>query len=85
MRNFIVCTVHLMWLNPEDYDGLFIHFCVEEGRSLSKFEQINLQEIRLLGRPRRRWEDNISMYLCPAHLNFLDLITLTIVRESYKL
>ena len=28
MRNFIVCTVHLMWLNPEDYDGLFIHFCV---------------------------------------------------------
>ena len=28
---------------------------------LSKFSQVNLQQKRPLGRPRRRWEDNIRM------------------------
>ena len=100
---------------------------MEEGRNSFKI----LTGKSPLGRPRRRWEDNIRMDLeeidiiagnwvdsaqdrdywralvnaafnllvkilkelqpssnlatCPAHLNLLDLITLTILGERYKL
>ena len=55
MRNFIVCTVHLIWAG---------HVArMEEGRSGFKILTGKPAGKRPLGRPRRRWEDNIRMDL----------------------
>ena len=63
MRNFIVCTVHLIWpgwLNLEDWAGHVAR--MEEGRSAFKILTGKPTGKRPLGSPRRRWEDNIRIW-----------------------
>ena len=56
MRNFVVCTVHL----------------IKSGRSAFKILTAKPTEKRPLGRPRRRWEDNIRMDLKEMCINARD-------------
>ena len=51
---------------------------------LSKFYQVNLQEKIPLGRPRRRWEDNIRMNLKRIGVNIINLIGLTHDRRAFE-
>ena len=71
MRNFIVCTVHLI---VREIKSRGLRWAVnlarmEEGRSALKIETGKPTGIRPLGRPRRRWEDNIRMDLEEIDIN----------------
>ena len=59
MRNFIVCTVHLIYKIEMGSNVTRM----EEGRSAFKMLTGTPAGKKLLGRPRRRWEDNITMDL----------------------
>jgi hypothetical protein len=45
---------------------------------------VNLEGKRLLGRPRRRWEDNMEMYLMKVGLLGVDWIFLAQVRDPWR-
>ena len=59
MRNFIVCTVHLLLLKSRRLRWARM----EEGMSVFKILTGTPTGKRPLGRPRCRWEDNIRWIL----------------------
>jgi len=62
MRNFIVCTVHLVRVIKSRRLRWAGHVArMEEGRSAFKISTGKPTGKRPLGRPRRRWEDNIKV------------------------
>ena len=62
MRNFIVCTVHLMVKSRRlRWAGYVAR--MEEVRSAFNILTDKATGKRPLGRPRRRWEDNIIINL----------------------
>ena len=64
MRNFIICFIHLIRLNESRRLSWVSHVVrMEEGRSAFKIITGKPTGKRPLGRPRRRWEDNIRMDL----------------------
>ena len=66
MSNFIVCTVHQIIIRAIKSRRLRCSGLVarlEEGRSTFKILTGKSAGMRPLGRPRRRWEDNIRMEL----------------------
>ena len=65
MRNFIVCTVHLIIKVIKSRRLRWIgHIArMEEGRSAFKILTGKPTRKRPLGRPKRRWQDNIRMDL----------------------
>ena len=62
MRNFTVCTVHLIvrLIKSRRLKWAWHLARMEEGRSAFKVLTGKLTGKRPLGRPRLRWEDNIS-------------------------
>ena len=70
MRNFTVCTVHLIWVIKSRRLRWPGHVArMEEGRSAFKALIGKPTGKRPLGRPRRRWEDNIRMDLKGIGIN----------------
>ena len=64
IRNFIVCTVHIVRMIKSRRLRWASHLArMEEGRSTFKILTGTLAGNRPLGRPRRKWEDNIRMDL----------------------
>ena len=66
MRNFIVCTVYLIRVRVIKSRRLrwAEHVArMEEGRSTFKMLTGKPTGKRPLGRPRRRWEDNIRIFV----------------------
>ena len=61
MRNFIVCTAHLMKSRKLRWIGHVAR--MEESRSVFKILTGKSTGKIPIGRPRRRWEDNIRMDL----------------------
>ena len=70
MRKFIVCTVHLIEVIKSRRLRWAEHVeRVEESRSAFKILTGKPTGKRPLGRPRRRWEDNIRMDLEEIDVN----------------
>ena len=70
MRNIIVCTVHLIVRAIKSRRLRWAgHVALEEGKSAFKIVTGKLTVKRSLGRPRRRWEDNIRMDLEEIGIN----------------
>ena len=71
MRNFVVCTVHLIARVIKSIGLRWAgHIArMEEGRSAFKILTSIPTGKRPLGRPRRRWEVNIKMYLKEIGIN----------------
>ena len=68
----IDCTVHSILSRVIKSGRLSWAGCVariEEGRSTFNILTGNLKGKKLLGRPRRRWEDNITMNLKEIGIN----------------
>ena len=73
MRNFIVCTIHLI---QSGWAGHVVR--MEEGRSALKILTGTPIGKGPLGRPRRRWEDNIRMDLEEVSMRVIGMIRLRI-------
>ena len=72
MRNFIVCTVHLIKSRRLKWVGYVAR--MEERRSAVKILTGLLVGKRLLGRPRHRWEVNIRMDLEEIWYQYEELV-----------
>ena len=57
---------------------------MEEGRSAFKILTGEPTENRPLGRPRRRWEDNIRMDLEEMGINSINLVDSAQVRDYWR-
>jgi hypothetical protein len=57
---------------------------MEEGRGEYRVWVGKLEGKRPLGRPRRRWEDNIKAYLQEVRCGVMDWIELTQDRDSWR-
>ena len=55
-----------------------------EGEAYAGFWWGNLKETKPLGRPRRRWEDNIKMDLQEVGCGCMDWIELAQYRDSWR-
>ena len=67
MRNFIVCIVRVIKSRRLRWAGHVAR--IDEGRSAFKIFTGTPTEKRPLGRPRRKWENNIRMYIKEIGIN----------------
>ena len=78
MRNSIVCTLHLIYLSQGVKSrrlGLAGYVArIEEGGSAFKILTGKPKGKRPLGRPRRRWENNIRIDLKKIGINTRNLV-----------
>ena len=84
MRNFLICTVHFIYLGVIKSRRLRM----EEGRSAFKILKGKPTGKRTLGRPRRRWEDNIRMDLKEVAINirnWIDSVQESLVNAALNL
>jgi hypothetical protein len=58
--------------------------CMEKKRNAYRILVGNSEGKRLIGRPRRRWEDNIKMLLRETGWGSIDLIDLAHNRDQWR-
>ena len=85
MRNLMICTAHPILsddkINKNEMGGACSTY--GGGRGMYRVLVGKPEGMRPLGRPRRRWEDNIKMYLQEVVCGGMDWIELAQYRDRW--